>query len=45
MKISKERRRELRELYEEKKGKEYVDWISKQPTYSIFEWVEIKLSE
>mgnify|MGYP003663975405 CR=1 FL=1 len=37
----KERKRELRRIYEEKIGKEYVEGLKKQPTYSLFEWVEI----
>lgn len=42
MKISKQRKKELRELYEKKHGQEYVEWIREQPTYKPFEWIEIK---
>ncbi len=40
MKISKQQRKELRELCEQKRGEEYVKWIQEQPTYTTFEWVE-----
>ena len=40
--LSKERKKELRRIYEEKIGKEYVEELRNQPTYSPFEWVEYK---
>lgn len=40
MRISKQRKQELRELYEKKRGEEYVNWIKEQPVYCAFEWVE-----
>jgi hypothetical protein len=42
MKLSKKRKKELRRIYEEKIGKEYLEELKKQPTYSPFEWVEYK---
>ena len=42
IRISKKRKKELREIYENKIGVEYVKWIKKQPTYTPFEWVELK---
>ena len=41
--LSKERKKELRRIYEEKIGKEYVGELKKQPIYSNFEWIEYKL--
>ena len=40
--LSKERKKELRRIYEEEIGKEYVMELENQPTYSPFEWVEYK---
>ena len=40
MKISKKRKKELRRIYDEKIGREYVRWVENQPTYTSFEWVE-----
>jgi len=40
MKLSKERKKELRRIYEEKIGKEYVKELKKQPTYTTLEWVD-----
>jgi hypothetical protein len=42
MKISKQQRKELRELYEQKCGEEYVRWIREQPVYRPFEWVDTR---
>ncbi len=42
MKLTKERKKELRIIYEEKIGKEYVKELENQPTYTPFEWVELK---
>ena len=42
MKISKKRKKELRKIYEKKIGGEYVRWLENQPTYTPFEWVELK---
>lgn len=40
MSLSKKRKKELREEYEKKLGREWVKWVENQPTYSPFEWVE-----
>lgn len=40
MKMSEERKKELRRIYEKKKGEEWVNWVQNQPKYSSFEWVE-----
>ena len=45
MKISKERKKELRKIYEKRKGEEWIKWIQNQPTYTSFEWVEYMLWE
>jgi|TARA_B100001105_G_C22031723_1_gene290113 hypothetical protein len=41
MKLSKERKKELRRIYEEKIGKEYVMELKKQPLISSMEFVDI----
>jgi len=41
MKLSKERKKELRRIYEEKIGKEYVKELEKQPLVSPMEFVDI----
>jgi hypothetical protein len=41
MKLSKERKKELRRIYEEKIGKEYVKELENQPLISPFEFVEL----
>jgi hypothetical protein len=38
-KITKKRRKELREIYEEKIGKEYVEELKKQPSVSSWDYV------
>lgn len=40
MSISKERKKELRKIYEKKRSEEWVKWVENQPTYTPFEWVE-----
>jgi len=40
--LSKERKKELRRIYEEKIGKEYLEELEKQPSVSWFEYVELK---
>ena len=40
MKISKKRKKELREIYDKKIGGEYVRWVENQPTYTSSEWVD-----
>ena len=41
MKIpSKKRRKELREIYEDKIGKEFVQGLKQEPICSSFEWVD-----
>jgi len=42
MKISRQRKKELRDLYAKKRGKEYVKWIREQPVYCAFEWIQMK---
>jgi hypothetical protein len=39
--ISKQRKKELRRIYEEKIGKEYVKELEKQPVVSPMEFVDI----
>ena len=41
MKLSKERKKELRIIYEEKIGKEYVEELKKQPLVSSIEFVDM----
>ena len=41
MKLSKERKKELRRIYEEKIGKEYSEELKKQPLVSPMEFVDI----
>ena len=41
MKLSKERKKELRRIYEEKIGKEYLEGLKKQPLLSPIEFVEL----
>jgi hypothetical protein len=41
MKLSKERKKELRRIYEEKISKEYVKELKKQPLVSPMEFVDI----
>ena len=41
MKLSKERKKELRRIYEEKIFKEYVKELEKQPLVSPMEFVDI----
>ena len=45
MKLTEERKKELRRIYEEKIGKEYVEGLNKQSTYSPYEWVDYMLWE
>ena len=40
MKLTKKRKKELREEYEKKLGGEWVKWVENQPTYSPLERVE-----
>jgi hypothetical protein len=39
MKLSKERKKELRQIYEEKIGKKYVEELKKQPFISSWDYV------
>ena len=39
MKLSKERKNELRQIYEEKIGKAYVEELKKQPFISSWDYV------
>ena len=39
--LSKERKKELRRVYEEKIGKEYLEELEKQPLLSPMEFVDI----
>ena len=41
MKLSKERKKELRRIYEEKIGLEYSEELEKQPIVSPFEFTEL----
>ena len=41
MKLTKERKKELRRIYEEKIGKEYLEGLKKQPLVSSFEFVDM----
>ena len=34
MSISKERKKELRKIYEKKRSEEWVKWVENQPTYT-----------
>lgn len=45
MSISKERKKELRKIYEKKKSEEWVKWVQNQPTYTPSEWVDYMLWE
>ena len=41
MKLTKQRKKELRRIYEEKIGKEYVKELKKQPLVSSSEFVDM----
>ena len=43
--LSKERKKELRRIYEEKIGKEYVKELKKQPFLSPMEFVDIMVGD
>ena len=43
MKLTKERKKELRRIYEEKIGKEYVEGLKKQPLLSPIEFVGLMM--
>ena len=45
MKLSKERKKELRRIYEEKIGKEYLMELEKQPVVSPMEFVDIMVGD
>ena len=45
MKLTKERKKELRRIYEEKIGKEYVDGLKKQPIVSSMEFVDMMVGD
>jgi len=45
MKLSKERKKELRIIYEEKIGKEYVRELEKQPLLSPMDFVDIMVGD
>lgn len=42
--ISKKRRKELRKIYEDKIGQEFVKGLKEEPLCSSFEWVNYKLN-
>ncbi len=41
MKLTKERKKELRRIYEEKIGKEYLEVLKKQPPLSPMDFVDL----
>ena len=43
--LSKERKKELRRIYEEKIGKEYVEELKQQPVVSPMEYTDIIMGE
>jgi|TARA_B110000908_G_C10126471_1_gene390117 hypothetical protein len=43
MKLTKERKKELRRIYEDKIGKEYVEELKNQPVVSSSEFVDMTL--
>lgn len=45
MNLTKKRKKELRKIYEKKKGEEWVKWIQNQPTYTPSEWVDYMVGE
>ena len=45
MKLSKERKKELRRIYEEKIGKKYVKELENQPLVSPMEFVDIMVGD
>ena len=45
MKLTKERKKELRRIYEEKIGKEYSEELKKQPLVSPMEFVDIIMGD
>ena len=45
MKLTKKRKKELRRIYEEKIGKEYVEGLKKQPLLSPMEYVDIIMGD
>jgi len=45
MRISKERKKELRRIYEEKIGKEYSEELKNQPLLSPMEFVDIMVGD
>ena len=45
MNLTKKQKKELRKIYEKKKGEEWVKWIQNQPTYTPSEWVDYMVGE
>ena len=45
MNLTKQQKKELRRIYEEKIGKEYVKGMKKQPPYTSSEWLDYMLWE
>ncbi len=45
MKLTNERKKELRRIYEEKIGKEYVRELEKQPLLSPMDFVDIMVGD
>ena len=43
--LSKERKKELRKIYEDKIGKEYVEGLEKQPLVSSMEFVDMMVGD
>lgn len=40
--LDKQRKKELQELYEKRKGEEFVEGLKKEPFVSITEYVDLK---
>ena len=43
--LSKERKKELRKIYEDKIGKEYVEGLENQPVVSSMEFVDMMVGD
>ena len=43
--LSKERKKELRKIYEDKIGKEYVEGLENQPVVSSMEFVDLMVGD
>ncbi|WP_157941193.1 MULTISPECIES: hypothetical protein [Arenibacter] len=40
--LSKKRKKELREIYEKKRGEEFVEGLRKEPFVSITDYIDLK---